>query len=96
MAFLLQAVVETEGIVSGIYGNWEWLLAGLILVGIAVAVLHFLKNILVHSILGLIGWAIVVYVFNVSLPFWATLFASAVFGLAGLGVMLLLAFFGVL
>ena len=96
MPFLLQAMVETEGLVSGIAGNWEWLLVGLVLVGIAIAILHFLKNIIVHVVLGLLGWAIVVYVFNVSLPFWPTLFASGIFGLAGLGVMLLLAFFGLL
>lgn len=94
MSILFQSTVETFS--TSIAGNVSWLVLGVGLFIAAAIVILFLKNILVNAILGVIGWGLLTYVFHVSLPFWPSLIASAVFGLAGLGVMVLLAFFGII
>ena len=94
MSILLQGAVETVS--SNIVGNVSWLVLGVGLFIAAAIVIFFLKNILVNAILGVVGWGLLTYVFQVHLPFWPSLIASAVFGLAGLGVMVLLAFFGII
>ncbi len=72
------------------------ILAGaIILVIIAIVLVLVLKKIIVNSLLGIIAWAIIKFVFGISLPFWASLIVSAIFGLAGIGAMLLLRFLGV-
>jgi hypothetical protein len=77
-------------------GNWLVFLIGIILIIATIAVILSLKEIIINSVLGLIGWIVVVFVFNVSLPLIPSLVISIVFGLAGIGVMLLLKFFGVI
>jgi hypothetical protein len=54
-----------------------------------------LKRIIENSVLGLIVWAVAKFVFGINLPFWTSLIVSAIFGLAGIGALLLLRFLGV-
>ncbi|MFH0970198.1 MAG: hypothetical protein V1776_01930 [Candidatus Diapherotrites archaeon] len=93
MTLFLQAM---ETINSSLLGNWGWLGIGIAFVIVALIVLYFLKNVIVNTVLGLLGWGILVYVFNVQLPFWPSLIVSAIFGLAGLGAMLVLSVLGIL
>lgn len=73
-----------------------WLVpAAIILIALTIFLLFVAKQIVVNSILGILAWGIITYLFNVNLPFWPSLIISAIFGLAGVGVMLLLKFTGV-
>ncbi|MBU0636406.1 hypothetical protein KKE06_05255 [Candidatus Micrarchaeota archaeon] len=76
-------------------GDPSILIIGIVFIVVTVVILYFLKHIIVNSILGVVGWAILYYVFDVQLPFWASLIVSLIFGLAGLGAMLVLRFLGV-
>lgn len=71
------------------------LLAGIGFVALAVFLVFFLKRVIVNSILGLIAFA-VLWAAGIELPFVATLIIATVFGLAGVGTMLILYFFGLL
>lgn len=95
---LLFQTVESAGsaIQNTITGNPSWLVLGIGLFIAAAIVIFFLKNIIVHTALGLIGWAILTYVFHLNLPFLASLVASAVFGLAGLGAIVVLTVLGII
>ena len=75
--------------------NYLYLLAGIILIIIAIIIFGLLKNILLNSILGALGFLISYFIFGIKLPLLPTIIVSAVFGLAGLGAMLVLRFFGV-
>jgi len=75
-------------------GNPAILAAGIVLIIAAVLVFVFLKKVIVNSIAGLIVWAIVSFVFHVELPFIPSLVISVVFGLAGIGALLLAKFMG--
>ena len=86
---------------SFLQGNIGFLILGLILIAATIALLYFFKQVIVNSILGLVAWIIISYVlpifgFSISLPFWPSLIVSALFGLAGIGVMLVLGFLGVI
>ncbi|QQR92578.1 MAG: hypothetical protein IPJ89_05535 [Candidatus Iainarchaeum archaeon] len=100
-AILLQAsnTLTTGGtadiVQNAISGDISWLFVGIAFFIVAAMLLFFLKNLIVNTILGVIGWAILTYVFQLQLPFWASLIVSAIFGLAGLGVMVILAFLGI-
>jgi len=72
------------------------LAVGIVLIIAAVLVIFFLKRIIINSILGLIAWGLLYYVLGIKLPFAASLAVSIIFGLAGIGVMLVLAFFGII
>ncbi len=77
-----------------IVGN-PWVLGGaIVLIVAAILLVLLLKRIIINSVLGIVVWAIVKYVFGISLPFWASLIVSVIFGLAGIGVMLALKFLG--
>ncbi len=99
MIFLQIAANSINSVSAGaqnvLAGNFGILLMGIGLVVAAVLVFTFLKKLIVNSILGLVAWAIAVYILKIQLPFWLSLIASAIFGLAGVGVMLLLKFAGV-
>lgn len=69
------------------------LLAGIGLVALAIFLIFFLKRVIVNSILGLVAFA-VLWAFGIKLPFVVTLVVSVLFGLAGVGTMLILYFFG--
>ena len=84
-----------EEITQTLVGNWPILVMGVLLIIAAVIILMFLKKIIINSVLGIIAWAILVFFFQVELQFIPTLIISAIFGLAGVGVILLLKFLGV-
>ncbi|MDO8427849.1 MAG: hypothetical protein Q7S92_01420 [Candidatus Diapherotrites archaeon] len=77
-------------------GNHWILIAGIVLVVLAVIVLFLVRQILINSVLGLIVFAIAKFVFNIDLPLIPSLILSIVFGLAGIGCLLVLKFLGVL
>lgn len=93
----LQAAIVAEETAQGVLPSlgWEWIAAAVGFVIATILIILFIKKVIVNSILGLIGWAIAVYVFHLPLPFWISLVASALFGLAGVGVMILLKIAGV-
>jgi len=74
-------------------GNPTILIGGIILVILAVVIFFFLKKIIVNSILGIAAWLILTYYFQIELPFIPSLAISVIFGLAGLGAMLVMKFF---
>ncbi len=101
MALTFQAVEGAVGSVSNtvqntIAGNVSWLAVGIALFIAAAIVIYFLKNIVINTAVGLMGWGVLTYVFHVQLPFLASLLVSAIFGLAGLGALLVLAFLGII
>ncbi|MFA5357327.1 MAG: hypothetical protein WC308_00175 [archaeon] len=67
---------------------------GIILIIATVIVLFLMKKIIINTVLGLILWGIVTFVFNANLPFLPSLVIAAIFGPAGIGAMLLLKLFG--
>ena len=77
-------------------GNPVILVGGIILVAAAVLIFFFLKKIIINSILGIAAWILLTYIFNIELPFIPSLAVSVIFGLAGIGAMLVLRFFGLL
>lgn len=77
-------------------GNPTVLLGGIGLVIAAVLIFLFLKKIIINSILGVIGWAILNFAMGIQLPLIPSLAVSVIFGLGGIGVMLALRFFGLL
>lgn len=91
---LLQAntAQNTQGLIAG---NWQFLLAGLVLLAAGILIFMFLKKVIVNSVLGIIVWGIAVYGFNVQLAFWPSLLISAIFGPAGIGAILILRFFNI-
>ncbi len=96
MNILLQVpAAPLETVTNTISGNISWLLIGIVLFAAAAVVIYFLKNFIANAILGIIGWAVLTYVFHVPLPFLPSLLISAIFGLAGLGAMVVLAFLGI-
>lgn len=81
---------------KSIAGNYWLVLAGVALLVLAFILFSMLKQIVVNSVVGLIALAALKYAFGVDIPLSVAVVASvALFGLAGLGVMLILMFFGV-
>lgn len=66
------------------------IIIGIILIAITVWLVGLLKNLVLNSIIGALGFLFCYFVFNIKLPIVITLIASAIFGPAGLGVMLIL------
>lgn len=103
---LLQGLLgESSNIITGtasfIQGNLSFLILGIILIVITVLILLFLKHVIANSIVGVIAWIIITYGLpffgiNLQLPFLPSLAVSAVFGLAGIGAMIILAFMGLI
>ena len=84
---------------SFIQGNLGILIIGIILIVAAIAIIYFFKQVIINSILGVVAWIIISYGLpffgiEISLPFLPSLIVSALFGLAGIGVMLVLGFLG--
>ncbi len=72
------------------------LAVGIALIGITVLLLGLLKNIILNSIFGALGFLLCYFVFGIKLPIAITLIISALFGPAGLGVMIILWLFKVI
>ncbi|MDO8626969.1 MAG: pro-sigmaK processing inhibitor BofA family protein [Candidatus Diapherotrites archaeon] len=104
--FLLQSQIgelTNSGVVSQaanfLSGNWTWLLIGIALIGITIWLITQVKNLIVNSLLGIVAWAIVTYALpmvgiNIQLNFVTSLIASALLGVAGIGLMIVLKFIG--
>ena len=97
---LLQAATEQAGGIGGqavnfLAGNWPVLAVGIGLIIATVVIIAHLKQVIVNSVLGVIAWAVLVFVFNVQLPLIPSLVVSAIFGLAGIGIILILKFMNV-
>ena len=94
-----QAVERGAGAVSShlgsLVGDPKILLIGLALVVLTVVIIFFLKKIIINSVLGIAAWIILVYVLEIDLPLFPSFVLSAVFGLAGIGSILVLKFLGV-
>jgi len=88
-------VVNTANATDFLTGNWQLLFAGIALIIIAAIIFTMLKKIIVNSILGIICWALLVFVLGMDLQWIPTLVVSALFGLAGIGVILILKFLGI-
>lgn len=69
---------------------------GVVLIAITILLLGLLKNIILNSIVGALGFLMCYFVFGIKLPIVITLVISALFGPAGLGVILLLRFFEII
>lgn len=76
-------------------GNPMVLAGGIGLVIAAILVILFIKKVIINSILGLIAWGVVYFGLGIKLPLAASLAVSVIFGLAGIGVMLVLRFLGI-
>jgi len=87
---------SVAGELSGLVGDPKILFIGLALIVLTLIIIFFIKKIVINSVLGLATWALVVYVFDVHLPLFASFVVSAVFGLAGIGSLLVLKFLGLL
>ncbi|HIH20440.1 TPA: hypothetical protein HA244_04190 [Candidatus Micrarchaeota archaeon] len=79
--------------------SWVLLVAGIILILLAVALVYWLKNFLANSLLGVAALLVINYLgaglgLNVPLNL-ITVLVCGVLGLAGAGLLLLLAFFGI-
>ena len=74
----------------------EYIIPAIILIVISIFVFFFLKKIIINSILGVVVWAGVTFLFNMNLPLLPSLVVSIVFGPAGIGVMFVLKVFGLI
>ena len=91
----LATEVTKESTTKIIAFNPMYLVYGVVLIIITVILIKFLKNVIVNSIIGVVSLLFLYYVLKIKLPFLITLLITAVFGPAGLGVMLVLKFFGI-
>lgn len=74
--------------------NPNVLLAGIALIIVSAIVFFLLKKVIEHAIIGGIAWVLTIFIFHIQLPLIPSLVISIIFGPAGIGVMLLLRFFG--
>lgn len=89
------ALFFLEALEIPLSGNLLILAGAIALIVVTIALILLLKHIILNSALGAIFWAAAIYVFNINLPYWASLAISIIFGPAGLGVLLFLKFFGI-
>ena len=82
----------TAGIINLVH-NPISLITGIVFIIITVLILIFFGQFIVNGIIGLVVF-IILSLIGIKLPFVITLIVSAIFGLAGIGVMLILKFFG--
>ena len=82
--------------VKSIASNPGILVIGIVLIAAAFVIFFLLKKLIVNSILGFIGWILLMVFFplgeGLAIP---GLVVSVIFGLAGVGALLVLKFFGV-
>ncbi len=64
--------------------------SGIVLIIAAIVIIAVMKKIIINSILGVVAWAIVIFVLKIQLPFIPSLVISVIFGLAGVGSLILL------
>lgn len=73
---------------------WQLAVMGIVLIIATIVFVLFLKKLIENIIIGLIVWAIVHFVFKISLPFLPTLILTIFFGMGGIGAMVLAKLFG--
>jgi len=88
-------IVQGTDKVINLVHNPKILILGVILIGVTLLIMYFLKKFIINSIIGVIGLFILTLI-GIKLPFVITLIITAVFGLAGLGTVLILKFFGII
>ncbi len=94
---VFEDLTNTAGETAGNFiGDPSILVIGIVLIIAAIIIFTVLKKIIVNSILGLIVFGIIHFVVGINLPFIPTLIVTAIFGLAGIGVMLVLHFLAIL
>lgn len=78
-------------------GNLNLLVIGILLLAFAFFFLRVIKNLVANAILGLLALFALKFILGIAIPInIATLLVSAIFGLAGVGSLALLYFFGVI
>ena len=87
--------------VSGAYpflpqGDLGTLLLGAVLVLAALVIVFLLKRILENAVIGVVGFLLLKYFLDLKISLVAGLVISLLFGLAGLGVLVILHFFGMM
>ncbi|MFH1751876.1 MAG: hypothetical protein ABH821_02980 [archaeon] len=82
-------------IANSFVGDLSIVVWAIILIVAAIVIFWLLKKLIVNVVLGLIAFAVTVFVFQIPVPFIPTLIVSGIFGPAGTGVMILLHFLGV-
>ncbi|MCX8158233.1 MAG: hypothetical protein N3D73_01050 [Candidatus Diapherotrites archaeon] len=92
---LIDLNATSQNIVNSLTNNINLLIIGILLIIIAIILIAYLKEIVINSILGLICWLILYFVFKIELQLIPTLVISIIFGLAGIGTILILKFFGI-
>ncbi len=90
----MAGVEEIENVLQTPTVGPETLAGGILLIAAALILVFLLKRFIVNLLLGIIG-LIVVYMLGIPLPLLPTLVVTILFGLGGLGTMLVLYFLGV-
>lgn len=93
--FLAIADANQSGIAGFVQSNTGLIITAVAFIIIAVIILAFLKQIVINSVLGIIAWALLNFVFQVKLNLFVSFIVSVIFGLAGIGVLLVLKALGV-
>jgi hypothetical protein len=91
-----QAITKVTESANTLLNNPKILIIGIILIIGAIILIFVLKNLLLNSLIGIAGFLICNFIFGIKLPLIATLIVSAIFGAAGLGVIFILKFLGVI
>lgn len=73
--------------------NPKILILGVALILVTILIMYFIKKVIVNSIIGVIGFFILASI-GIKLPLVLTLIITVVFGVGGLGAILILKFFG--
>ena len=93
-SYVLQTVEAAAGFLPP--GDMGTLLLGAILAIIGILIVFLLKRVLENLVIGVVGFLILKYLLGVNIPLIPGLIISLFFGLGGLGVLLILHFFGIL
>ena len=76
-------------------GDPSTFLLGALFVIVALLVVFVVKRVLENLIIGVLGFLVIKFVLGVDIPLIPGLIVSLLFGLGGLGVLLILHFFGI-
>ena len=93
-SIVLQTAKEAAGFLPP--GDLGTFLLGAVLVLIAIFAIFILKRILENLVIGVAGFLILKYLLGMNIPLIPGLLISLLFGMGGLGVLLILHFFGLL
>jgi len=93
----MDANVVVQGVTTGainLVNNPVSLIIGIVLIAAAILIIVFFKIFFINGLIGLAGFIFCLLI-GIKLPFWLTVILSGIFGLAGLGLVLILKFFGI-